>query len=160
MIMKNKKNIVIGVIIALAVVIIGIIVVGSIGKDKFESNTKMETEQVTDNNIPSSSAPSSKDKESQEKVTPTFMYFISKNDIKYEETNQMIEQLKEKYSDKIVFDIIDIDEQPDTVENFPIVQGNTPTLIMLNTTNDISGIKFVCFDKEELETEIETALQD
>lgn len=94
----------------------------------------------------------------QEKVTPTFMYFVSKNDAGHDDTMGMLEELKKEYDGKVNFDIVDIDENIEAAANFP-VQGQTPALIMLNTTNDISAMEFQCSDKDTLKTDIENALK-
>ena len=97
--------------------------------------------------------------QAQEKVTPTFMYFVSSKDADYEKTNEMLTELQEKYSDDIKFNIIDIDTDSEALKNFPLVDGNTPTLIMLNTSNDISAMEFKCSDKAKLEEDIKAALK-
>ncbi len=101
---------------------------------------------------------SSTQTQDEEKVTPTFMYFVSNGDADFDKTQSMIEELKKEYDGKINFNIINIDEDSEAAKNFP-VQGNTPALIMLNTSNDISALEFQCADKDKLKTDIETALQ-
>lgn len=97
--------------------------------------------------------------QTQEKVTPTFMYFVSAKDADYEKTNEMIGELQEKYADDIKFNIIDVDTDTEALKNFSLVDGNTPALIMLNTSNDISAMEFKCSDKSKLEDDIKNALQ-
>lgn len=94
-----------------------------------------------------------------EKVTPTFMYFVSEKDADFDKTNEMLTQLQEEYADEIKFNIINIDTDTEALKNFPLVEGNTPTLIMLNTSNDISAMEFKCSDKTKLEADIKAALQ-
>lgn len=94
----------------------------------------------------------------EKKVTPTFMYFISASDAEYEKTNAMLDELQKEYEGRINFDIRNIDENPEDKKNFP-VDGQTPALIMLNTSNDISGLEFKCNDKETLVKDIENALK-
>ncbi len=101
---------------------------------------------------------SSQTQEKKEKVTPTFMYFVSSGDADFDKTQSMIEELKKEYDGKINFNIINIDEDSEAAKNFP-VQGNTPALIMLNTSNDISAMEFQCADKDKLKTDIEAALK-
>lgn len=96
--------------------------------------------------------------EEQVKVTPTFMYFVSNSDAEFDATNAMIEELKKEYDGKIKFDIVNIDENSEAAKNFP-VQGQTPALIMLNTSNDISAMEFQCNDKEKLKSDIEEAIK-
>lgn len=95
--------------------------------------------------------------ETANKVTPTFMYFVSNSDENFDETNAMIEELKGEYDGKVNFDIVNIDENPEAATNFP-VKDQTPALIMLNTNNDISAMEFKCSDKATLTEDIETAL--
>lgn len=94
-----------------------------------------------------------------EKVTPTFMYFVSEKDADFDVTNEMLAELQDKYADEIKFNIINIDTDTEALKNFPLVDGNTPSLIMLNTSNDISAMEFKCSDKSKLEADIKNALQ-
>ena len=89
--------------------------------------------------------------------TPTFMYFVSGSDANYDEAMAVVEELEKEYDGKITFDIHNIDETPEDKENFP-VEGMTPALIMLNTSNDISAMEFMCVNKDTLKNDIETAL--
>lgn len=93
------------------------------------------------------------------KVTPTFMYFVSNSDTDFDKTNEMIAELEAEYSDDIKFELINVDEDTEAAENFQLVQGQTPALIMLNTDNDISALEFKCSDKEKLKDDIKKALQ-
>ena len=104
----------------------------------------------------SSSGEASSDEE-QVQVTPTFMFFSSKSDADYESTMAAVNELQDAYSDKIKFDLVDIDENPEAKENFP-VEGQTPVLIMLNTSNDISAFEFKITDKAKMEDTIKNAL--
>ena len=93
----------------------------------------------------------------EEVYTPTFMYFVSGSDANYDEAMAVVSELQDEYEGKITFDIHNIDETPEDKENFP-VDGTTPTLIMLNTDNDISAMEFMCADKDTLKNDIENAL--
>lgn len=100
-------------------------------KEDKKADTKSETKENTSTN-------SNTSEEAEEvKVTPTFMYFVSKKDADHEKTMEIVEELKKKYKGKVNFDITDIDENPEAKENFP-VEGQTPMLIMLDTSNNIS----------------------
>ncbi len=94
----------------------------------------------------------------QKVYTPTFMYFVSAADENYEQTNQMIEELKKAYEGKVNFDIKNVDDDPQIAENYSVT-GMTPALIMLNTKNEISAFEFKCNDKDKLVQDIEKALQ-
>lgn len=95
----------------------------------------------------------------EEKVyTPTFMYFVSDSDEKFSETNEVIERLKNEYNGKVNFDIRNVDQDPAQLDNFP-VGGQTPVLIMLNTSNDISDFLFQNGNYDDLKAAIEAAFK-
>lgn len=94
----------------------------------------------------------------QKVYTPTFMYFVSASDENFDQTNQMLEELKQTYEGKINFDIKNVDDDPQIAENYSVT-GMTPALIMLNTKNEISAFEFKCNDKDKLVQDIENALQ-
>lgn len=96
--------------------------------------------------------------ESTEKVTPTFMYFVANSDENFDATNTMYTELENEYKDDINFQLINVDENPEALENFSLVKDQTPALIMLDTSNNISAIEFKCSDKDKLKTDIDTAL--
>lgn len=142
---NNKKNkIILAVVAAVIVAAIVIAAVVSGGSDKKSSNIS-DNQQTQQTQAP--------------KVTPTFMYFVSKADAAYNEEMAMIEELKAEYGEKVNFDIKDVDEDTTIAENFAFVPGNTPALIMLNTANDISAIQMQCADKATLKAEIDKALE-
>lgn len=89
--------------------------------------------------------------------TPTFMYFVSGSDADFEAETAVFEKLQKEYDGKVKFDLHNIDETPEDKDNFP-VEGMTPALIMLNTSNDISAMEFQCSDEATLKEHIETAL--
>lgn len=96
----------------------------------------------------------------EEKVyTPTFMYFVSGADDGHDATMVMLDELKKEYGEKVNFDIRNIDDDPKLVENFPVGDGRTPTLIMLNTKNEISNILFNNSKKDELKAAIDAAMK-
>ncbi len=90
------------------------------------------------------------------KVKPTFMYFYTNADT--QTVTPIVDELKSEYEKKVNFTLINIDENPEALENFQLVSGNTPALIMLNTNNDISKFEFQCTDKDTLKADIEAAL--
>lgn len=130
-----------------------------------ESTTKAE--KKTDGKTAEKAAPaeekavnqSAEESEPAEKVTPTFMYFVSKSDADYAAGLSAVESLKKEYDDKVKFEIADIDEKPELKDNFQLVVGQTPALIMLNTSNDISALEFKCTDTDTLKKDIENALK-
>lgn len=123
-------------------------------KEKSEKQDKKSDKKESDSKSDEKSQTAS---EEVEEVTPTFMFFVSKNDTDYDKAMKAVDELKKEYKKKINFDIVDIDENPDAKNNFP-VEGNTPTLIMLNTLNDISDFKLKISDKDVMENAIKNAL--
>ena len=60
--------------------------------------------------------------ESTEKVTPTFMYFVANADDNFDATNTMYTELENEYKDKINFQLVNVDENPEALENFSLVK--------------------------------------
>lgn len=125
---------------------------------KEENKEEKKSEEKKDEKTESSVA-STDNNPVQEKVKPTFMYFVSKKDPSYDAAMQAVESLKKSYGDSVVFDIRDVDEEPDVKKNFALVDGQTPALIMLNTENNISTFEFKCSDESKLRADIENALK-
>lgn len=124
-----------------------------------ESTAEGGTENTENTSAPENGASENSASETaeQEKVTPTFMFFYSAGDADLDGTLAAVEELKETYGDKVKFDLINIDENAEAKENFP-VDGQTPALIMLNTSNDISAFEFKINDKAKMEEDIKAAL--
>lgn len=141
---KKTMGILIGIAAVLVILII-VLVVSFMGASDTENGN-------------GSNGSSSQATEVVEEKTPVFMYFVSKNDEGYSDYMAMVEELKSEYGDEVNFNIVDVDENPDSKQNFP-VDGNTPMLIMTNKTNDISAIEFSCSDKEKLTEDIEATLK-
>lgn len=91
----------------------------------------------------------------EKKVDPTFMYFV--DDETEKSTAETIDALKKKYPN-VVFDIKNVDKDKTLLENFSLVDGNIPALIMLDTSNNICDFKFKCADEAELSSSIDKAL--
>lgn len=94
-----------------------------------------------------------------EKVKPTFMYFVTNADLENADTKKALEELQNEYKDQIVFDIKNMETDPTLAESFALAKGQTPTLIMLNTSNDICKILYKTNDKAALQDAIQVALQ-
>lgn len=94
-----------------------------------------------------------------EKVTPTLMYFISNSDENLDAEKKVIEELEGEYKESVNFNVINIDENTEAANNFP-VQGNTPMVIMLNTANDISAMSPNVYEKDKLKTIIDAAMEN
>ena len=95
--------------------------------------------------------------ESVEKVTPTLMYFISNGDATFDEEQKTVEELQQEYGDSVNFDVINIDENTEAANNFP-VQGQTPMVIMLDTSNNISAMSPMTYEKDALKEIIDAAM--
>ena len=128
-------------------------------KKEEKADTKKSEDKKTEQKTESKETAETAESEPEVKVTPTFMFFVTKKDSDYNKAMQAVEDLKKSYGEKIRFDIVDIDEKPEAKENFALVVGNTPALIMLDTSNNISDIKMKLSDKAEMESAIENALQ-
>ena len=141
------------VVVALLVIVLAGIVIYNVSSGGSEQpiNNSVNNEQ-TDNTANNEGAV-----EEEKVYTPTFMYFVSNSDADFEKTAAMLDELKKEYGDKITFEIKNIDDEPELKDNFP-VEGQTPALIMLNTSNDISAFEFQCSDKHKLIECIKNAL--
>ncbi len=146
--MEKKNKIILAAIIAVAVVAIIIAAMVS-SKPADDGSAVVNNSTATTQNA--TEAP---------KVTPTFVYFVSKNDAAYASFTETVEKLKTEYEGQINFDLRDIDADPTIAENFAFVVGNTPALIMLNTSNDISAIELANPDEAKLRAAIEAALAE
>ncbi len=89
---------------------------------------------------------------------PTFKYFIANSDADTEKTLAVVDELKGEYGEKVNFELINIDEDAEAAQNFAIVVGETPALIMLDSYNNITAIQLQCADKDMLEREINDAM--
>ena len=172
--MKNKRLKIILAAAAAAIVIAAVLLVvfigNNAGNNKDEpNNTFSENAAGGDSNNektgsdnttqPDDSEANTQNTNEEEKVyTPTFMYFISASDADFEKTNGVIEKLKKEYDGKVNFDIRNVDEHPEYLDNFP-VKDQTPALIMLNTKNDISDFLFKNGNYEDLKGAIDKALE-
>lgn len=92
-----------------------------------------------------------------EKVTPTLMYFISNGDATFDEEQKTVEELQQEYGDSVNFSVINIDVNTEAANNFP-VQGQTPMVIMLDTSNNISAMSPMTYEKDALKEIIDAAL--
>lgn len=118
-----------------------------------------DTQKPADNNAEDNKPVADGQSQEEAKVyTPTFMYFVSKKDSNYDEYSKIIDELKSEYDGRVTFNIVDIDENPEAKQNFPVDNETTPVLILTNTKNDISAIEFKCADKDKLKADIEAAL--
>ena len=167
--MKNKTwiGIVAGVLI-LAAVIAAIITTGNSKPEQSQEPGATVTASPEVSSEPSVSAEVTKEPEQKtdgdakntetpKKVKPTFMYFVAETDADYKEAMETFEALKKEYGDRVVFDLKNVTKEPELLENFSFIAGQTPALIMLNTSNDINNFVFASHDQEKLKAEIEAA---
>ena len=101
--------------------------------------------------------PEPETQEAVEKVTPTLMYFISGADATFDEEQKTVEELQNEYGDSVNFSVINIDINTEAANNFP-VQGQTPMVIMLDTSNNISAMSPMTYEKGALKEIIDAAL--
>ncbi len=113
-------------------------------------NKAEETPAPTETTAPTAEEP-------VEKVTPTLMYFISNGDETFDEEQKNVEELQQEYGDSVNFDVINIDENTEAANNFP-VQGQTPMVIMLDTSNNISAMSPMTYEKDALKGIIDAAM--
>ena len=113
-------------------------------KDAEKSDAKKETTQDTKVDFP--------DKK------PAFLYFVSETDKDYEKAVKVFEELKKEYGEKVDFELKNVTQDPTLLENFALVNGNTPTLIM-DGKEGITGFQMKMTDKKTLEDEIKKALK-
>lgn len=160
----NKKTVIgIGAAILCVLVIAAVLVAKNVAApdmtDSSEPQTAVSASPEAENGGESAQETASPAPEQEEKAyTPTFMYFVSAADDGYDATMVMLEKLKAEYGEKVKFDIRNIDENPELTESFPVGDGRTPTLIMLNTKNEISNILFNNSNREDLKAAIDAAM--
>lgn len=143
-------------IVSLVLAVVLLAGVSGCKKDKkAESGENKQT--VTEKN--GENSVEEKTEAAEEKVyTPTFMYFVSNDDADFAKTNETIEKLKAEYNGKVNFDVRNVTEDPSQLDNFPVA-GQTPALIMLDTSNNISDFLFMNGNYDDLKAAIEAALK-
>ena len=114
--------------------------------------------ELAEKNAKSKEIYAEEEKQEEKIYTPTFMYFVSNEDADFAATNEVIEKLKNEYNGKVNFDVRNVTEDPSNLENFP-VEGQTPALIMLDTSNNISNFLFMNGNYDDLKAAIEAALK-
>lgn len=154
----NKKQIVWAIIIAAisAIVIVFAVTSGDSVEETLDKSNSVDL--VETENKGKAKEEEKEDKKEKEAVLPVFTYFVTAEDLADAKTKESIDALKKEYDKKITFKICNVDEDPALLENFPIVQDNTPALIMLNSEADITGILFKTNDIEKLKAEIDKVL--
>lgn len=159
--MKTNTKYLIGIV---AIVLI-IAAIAAFGMKSAPSETSRDNPNATASAAPNVQQVPSAQQSQEPTVMPTFMYFVSPNDSKYDDAIKVFNQLASEYGDRVKFELKDVDAEPDLKERFMINQEdspipmNTPTLIMLDVHNNISTIGLSeCTDKDTLKSAIEKAL--
>lgn len=89
---------------------------------------------------------------------PMFKFFYNSSDEKAAELMAVLEELENTYGDRVIFDISDLDEHPEYVEQFSIMMA--PQLYMLEADGNFADIKLGVYDKAELEDAISKVFKD
>ena len=158
--MKKSK-----IIVVTALALIAVLAFGGCKKSKETEKKTKENDTKTVETVNGKQeetefkAENTENKEEEKVYKPTFTYFVSAKDAGHDDYMKVLEKLQKEYKDKVVFDIKNIDENPELLNNFEIVKGQTPTLIMLDTNNDISNFLFKNGNYDELKAAIDAALQ-
>lgn len=173
--MKISKKLIIAIIGILLIVLVLAVAFISGGKDKSDNSsgknaketiTETATEAEKETKEEKSEISAEKKDETKTEVAdetlkqPTFMYFVTNSDLKDAKTKEMLEKLQAEYKEKVTFEIKNVDEDKKLLENFSIVDGNTPTLIMLNAESDISNILFKTNDFDVLKNAIDAVMNN
>lgn len=163
--MKGKISVIIAVAILVAISAVGITVGVKMKKD-----TDAPQQNQTEQNKPGNKEVVSGDGSSEQSADiseiekadiiekrPAFIYFVAETDENYNEAMKVFEELKAEYSDKVDFELKNVTQDPSILENFALVKGQTPALIM-DGKEGITGFHFKMTDKGVLEKEIEKTL--
>ena len=124
--MEKKNKIILAAIVAVAVIAIIVAAMVSTAPENKKSAV-VDGTKTTQSTDPTPEP---------EKVTPTFVYFITKEDAETDAFLATVEKLKGEFEGKINFDLRDLDANPEEKENFALVVGNTPAVIMLDIYNN------------------------
>lgn len=143
--MEKKNKIILAVIVVVAIVAIAVAAMVS---------SKPEEKSAVVDNVKSSQTVTAE----PEKVTPTFVYFITKEDAETDAFLQTVEKFKTEFAGKVNFDLRDLDANPEEKNNFEIVVGNTPAVIMLDIYNNPCAFELSNPDENALRETITKAL--
>lgn len=166
--MSKKSKILVGIIVGV-VAIVAVVAAINLGGEDNNKKGNDESEFI-DSAVVKTLTPQNNGGEDntpatqKPKVTPTFMYFVAKSDPEYDTAISVAKELEAQYGDKVKFEVLDVDENPELKQKYSINQEGvtfmqTPTLIMLDVDNDISFIgESKVTDKETLKGAIDKAL--
>lgn len=143
--MEKKNKIILAVIVVIAVVAIAVAAMVS-------SKSEEKSAIVDNGNV------TQKATEEPERVTPTFVYFTTQEDAETASFLQTVEKLKTEFDGEINFDLRDLDANPEEKDNFAIVVGNTPAVIMLDIYNNPCAFALSNPDEDTLREAITKAL--
>ncbi len=142
--MGNKKiTMIVAALLVIAVVVWGITAISG-RNDNMDSNNGENVQDSQQENV----NPDAK---------PVFKFFYSSSAENAAEITAVVEELKAQYGEQVDFDVSDIDEHPEYVEQFSVIMP--PQLYMLKKNGDFSDMKFGTYDKTELEDAIKKALE-
>lgn len=161
--MKKKSTLIIAVIILVAITLTGTTVGIHNFKKEVSQNEDVNIENAEENKYETNKETINEKDEVNDSVEinpkkPVFIYFVSNDDMEYDEAIKVFNELKKEYDDKVDFELKNVTENPEILENFKLVEGNTPALIM-DGKEEITGIKLKTKDKEILKEEIEKSLR-
>lgn len=126
-------------------------------KAEVKSETEKTVEKKAENKVEKKAEKTEVTPE-PEKVTPTFVYFVTKEDATTDAFLATVEKLKTEFSGKVNFDLRDLDANPQEKENFALVVGNTPAVIMLDIYNNPCAFELANPSEDALRATIKKAL--
>ncbi|MCH5185800.1 MAG: hypothetical protein J1F64_06715 [Oscillospiraceae bacterium] len=148
----NKKAVA-AVAAALAIVIIVWAAVSLSGKTNDSSKSNQNTDGAQTSDVQNGNSEDDVNPDAK----PVFKFFYSASAENAGEVLAAVEELRAEYGDRVDFDINDIDEHPEYVEQFSVIAP--PQLYMLKRNGDFADMKFGTADKNELEDAVKKALE-
>ncbi len=170
----NKKGLITAACaVAAAILIVVLVIMPNVNKETVK-NDEIATTQPVKNDSNETEAPSQSESEdkTEEKVNTekpqnepvadkkaTFMFFMTNEDEKNKDLNSKLDELKREYTDRVEFDIRNVDKDKELLKNFP-VEGSTPALIMLKPNGDIVNMLLSIKEYDNLKSVIESAFAE
>jgi len=112
-----------------------------------KAEEKKETEKKESTKTKNEQPVKVQEQTQEENIKPQFLYFVDNSSEKFAE--EIIKELEGKYPE-ILYEIKNIEKNPDILKNFGFVEGNIPALITVDKTGML-GFEFKCSDKAKLE---------
>lgn len=157
----KKWVIIIAAILAAVLAVWGIVSIASShkgGDDSGNSGNNVSNTSNADNSGVNNGVSVQQEETLRPDAKPMFKFFYNSSDEKAAELMAVIEELENTYGDRVVFDISDLDEHPEYVEQFSIMAA--PQLYMLEADGNFADIKLGVYDKAELEDAISKVFKD